>query len=249
MHVGSGYFCSGCTIGQGAFSTVWRVVRDDGRHFACKRMPDCARTDEEVSHLKRAQGLGVVRLIDVVRHASNVNVIMELCNDGDMLSVAATGTERRKREVVRLAFDAVARCHDRGVAHRDVKPENFGIVGNEVRLLDFGLAARIGPLTGLKGSTFYVAPEVISNVSPYDARCDVWSAGVLAYCIASGGVLPFEGNSRAEVFAKIRQGQFSSVGCDKADDLLRGLLRRNPEERASLRDALAHPWFEDVTAV
>ena len=77
-------------------------------------------------------------------------------------------------------MEAVAHCHRRGVAHRDIKPDNiFFYEWNRLKRGDFGSAEcfREGELmSGLVGMPYYVAPEVVAG-REYSEKVDVWSAG------------------------------------------------------------------------
>ena len=91
----------------------------------------------------------------------------------------------------------IAYCHSHGIVHRDLKPENILIdkeQDNILKLIDFGTASKYKKesekMKGLKGTSYYVAPEVIGG--DYDERCDVWSLGIIMYILLSG-VPPFDG--------------------------------------------------------
>ena len=60
-------------------------------------------------------------------------------------------------------------------------------------------------MTTIAGTPYFIAPEVLHG--EYGKECDIWSLGVVLYIILSGKY-PFDGNGRAEVFAKIQNGHF-----------------------------------------
>ncbi|XP_039811696.1 phosphoenolpyruvate carboxylase kinase 1-like [Panicum virgatum] len=110
-------------------------------------------------------------------------------------------TEPVAAAIVAQLAQALALCHRRGVAHRDVKPDNILIdaaaeedgrgAAPRARLADFGSAAWVGAgglgrAEGLVGTPHYVAPEVVAG-GEYGAKADVWSAGVVMYALLSGG--------------------------------------------------------------
>jgi serine/threonine protein kinase len=77
-----------------------------------------------------------------------------------------------------------------GIAHRDVKPDNllFDAATGALKLADFGSAKWFGDrraMTGLVGTPYYVAPEMIVG-REYSEKVDVWSAGVVLYTMLSG---------------------------------------------------------------
>ena len=101
---------------------------------------------------------------------------------------------------------ALQHCHQHGVIHRDVKPENVVVSeSGKVTLVDFGLAAFSGSRDlMMAGTTFYMAPEMV--LGKYDARVDLWSLGVLSYLLLTT-FLPFGGETRGDVFERICQSR------------------------------------------
>jgi photosystem II stability/assembly factor-like uncharacterized protein len=112
---------------------------------------------------------------------------------------------------------ALARAHDRGVVHRDLKSANIVVTSEGlVKVLDFGLARRVqgegfeeatrsfetqqGSST-VSGTLPYMAPEVLRG-EPTDYRSDLWALGVVLYEVASGR-LPFGGRTGFDVSAAI----------------------------------------------
>ncbi|KAG7270198.1 hypothetical protein CRUP_035930 [Coryphaenoides rupestris] len=95
------------------------------------------------------------------------------------------------------------------------------------------------------GCPAYVSPEILSGSAPYSGKmADVWSLGVMLYTMLVGRY-PFHDPDPATLFSKIRRGQCClpeglSPG---ARCLLQSLLRKEPAERLTAAELLAHPWF------
>ncbi len=86
--------------------------------------------------------------------------------------------------------DAIAYAHEQRVIHRDLKPGNILVTPeNEVKILDFGIAARLdrgeGATTTIAGTPFYMAPEQIRGHPPTPAT-DIYSFGATAFHLATG---------------------------------------------------------------
>jgi calcium/calmodulin-dependent protein kinase I len=144
-------------------------------------------------------------------------------------------------------MEAIARCHCLGIAHRDIKPDNILFNDlNELKLADFGSAEYFRDdqlMTGVVGTPYYVAPEVLAGRS-YDEKVDIWSAGVVLY-IMLAGFPPFYGDSTSEIFEAVLRANlrlptrvFSSVS-PAAKDLLRKMLCKDVSRRFSAEQVLS----------
>ncbi len=124
----------------------------------------------------------------------------------------------RARHLLLQMTSALGAAHQHGIIHRDVKPGNFFITnafGHEefIKVLDFGIAKLKGAtggdrtqaqnLTGtgeIFGTAKYMAPEQAFGESD-DLRVDVYSLGIVAYEMLTGGV-PFTGSSAFEIITR-----------------------------------------------
>lgn len=95
------------------------------------------------------------------------------------------------------------------------------------------------------GCPAYVSPEILSGSTPYSGKmADMWSLGVMLYTMLVGRY-PFHDPDPATLFSKIRRGQccLPEGLSPKAKCLLQSLLRKEPSERLTATELLAHPWF------
>ena len=142
---------------------------------------------------------------------------------------------------------AIAHCHENGVCHWDLKPDNILIdKNNEVKVIDFGLSKHLGKnintFKSRVGTPAYMAPEVILG-NPYDCKADIWSLGVIMYTLITG-TLPFIEDSLEETFTSITSGKccftlpvFKKIS-KQAIDLLHQMLKINPIEWLNAHDTL-----------
>jgi len=152
-----------------------------------------ARTAGRIGHPN------VVTIYDVGEAEGVAYIAMEYVEGQTLRSLldakGALAPQQASRIAAQLAA-GLAAAHKLGIVHRDVKPANVMLApGVPVKLMDFGvakLAGTTGTRTGLiLGSPAYLAPERVVGRA-VDARCDIFSLGVVLYEMLTGTV-PFSG--------------------------------------------------------
>jgi serine/threonine protein kinase len=215
-------------IGEGGMGVVYRA-HDEVLHreVALKVVSRSARLDTSGSQdlLREARASSalahpnICTIYEVGETAGELYIVMELVEGKSlraMIGDAGLTAESVLRYGVQIA-SALARAHDRGIVHRDLKSPNI-VVSPEglVKVLDFGLAKRIGTevLEGstrslqslqdkstISGTLQYMAPEVLRGEAA-DYRSDLWALGIVLYEAVSGH-LPFEGRTGFELSSAI----------------------------------------------
>ena len=160
----------------------------------------------------------VVEPFDAYRCMREAWIVMELGSR----SLRKLVERRQKTEVVSQILKqivmALRHIHSRSVAHRDVKPENMVMVGDDLKLCDFGLACICTDNERrhtMCGTPNYMAPEMFRRLaSGYDGpSVDVWSLGVLAYELLHGR-RAFEAACLQQLAVRIRKGMHAPVRKD-----------------------------------
>ena len=113
--------------------------------------------------------------------------------------------------IFREIFKAVSLMHQKGICHRDLKPDNIMIdaLNKKVKILDFGVCKKMirrkqkMDMLTITGTLFYRAPETFNGGS-YDEKVDTWSIGVTLFKIITGKT-PFESHYIAETIANIQK--------------------------------------------
>jgi eukaryotic-like serine/threonine-protein kinase len=196
-------------IDRGALSVVY-LARDllDGRRVALKVYDEKRLHPREFAReLRMATQLdhpNIVRVIDGGVADERFFIAMELLEGGSLAGLVANegplGPGRAVSMVLPIAR-ALAHAHERGILHRDVKPENILVdLEGRTSLTDFGIAVdlRDGHLGGqCAGTPAFMAPEQLLGL-PLDVRTDVYGLGGTLYeCLT--GVTPFTARTRTDL--------------------------------------------------
>jgi serine/threonine protein kinase len=219
-------------VGRGGMGVVWAAT--DLRTNAAValkmlRLHASGRTDLKLRLLREARAAmavehpNVVRVHEVFETADDETpvVVMDLL-EGETLGAKLAREERldvkETATILNSVVSAVCAAHDRGVVHRDLKPDNIFLArsaaGVDVRVLDFGVAKLTGSDedTGastsithpgaLVGTPSYMSPEQCCGEKDVDGKADVWSLGVILYECLSGG-RPIEGENVGQVVKQL----------------------------------------------
>ncbi len=246
-------------LGRGAFGGVYEALRMPLRkrcalkvlHREYVNYPDVInRFLREAEIVAQVDHPHIVAVFDLGIHDGRPFLAMEFL-DGESLA------DRLDREgvippaeavdLLLAVMSAVATVHERGVVHRDLKPDNVFLARNptgqtQPKLLDFGVAKvkREGrPLTmsrAMVGTPSYMAPEQAQEARDVGPAADQWSLAVILF-EALTGQCPFEGRSLLEILNAVtskpvpRLRTFSPALPQGLDDVLFRAMQRPPLSR------------------
>jgi serine/threonine-protein kinase len=190
----------------------------------------------------------VVRVLDFGCEGDDFYLVMERL-DGETLAtrLARVGRldEAEVRRIGAAVADGAAAAHERGIVHRDLKPGNIMLVGDQPKIVDFGIARQLDPATAATtgsrtGTPAYMAPEQLTG--GLLAPCvDVWALGVILH-EALAGQLPFDGfaDGRCPQLFETRRplGELATVS-PALEALIGRCLDRDPGKRPPSMAAIA----------
>jgi len=200
-------------LGEGSMGVVYKA-RDPilDRVVAIKRiLVKCGEGREaaefrerffrEARAAARLSHPGIVAVFDVAEHEGSPFLVMEYIAGRTLLSRLRNGERMgldRACDVGIQLAEALDYAHRNGVIHRDIKPANILVTSDgRIKIADFGIAKLIeSELTAkgqLLGTPAFMAPEQFIGM-PIDCRSDLFSAGVVIYCMATGEK-PFSGDT------------------------------------------------------
>ena len=200
------------TIGRGAFGTVHKGLDKDDRVVAVKKVPTMTKEDrrkasgETMKFYCLREKLGqnkqnengshenIIQIYDVKYFREAMWIMMEFCDLGDLNRFFRTHEHmlRNKKTRVKLMLQiakGIAFLHFRGVAHRDIKPDNIMVKSTQsgfavIKLGDFGLVkildadAQTSAMTSNVGTRQFKAPEFWRDPIRYHRSTDIYAEGL-----------------------------------------------------------------------
>ncbi|XP_052043687.1 dual specificity protein kinase TTK isoform X2 [Apodemus sylvaticus] len=208
----------------------------------------------------------IIRLYDYEITERYIYMVME-CGNIDLnswLKKKKSINPWERKSYWKNMLEAVHTIHEHGIVHSDLKPANFVIVDGMLKLIDFGIANQMQPDTtsivkdSQVGTINYMAPEAIRDMSSsrengqiktkISPKSDVWSLGCILYYMTYGKT-PFQHiiNQVFKLHAIINPSheiEFPEISEKDLRDVLKCCLVRNPKERISIPELLAHPYVQ-----
>jgi serine/threonine protein kinase/WD40 repeat protein len=202
-------------LGEGGMGVVYKAedTRLD-RSVALKFLPPSLATQDVakkrfIHEAKAASSLehpNICTVHDVGETDEGQMFIAMPCYDGETLQekIAKGSLEIGEAiDIVMQLASGLAKAHEQGIVHRDIKPGNILITKDgHVKILDFGLAklatqTRLTKSGSTLGTIAYMSPEQASG-GDVDARSDIFSLGAVFYELLTGA-LPFKGDHEAAI--------------------------------------------------
>ena len=261
-------------LGEGGMGTVYEAVHElierkvaiKVLHSEFAQQPEfIARFFNEARVVNRIDHPGLVQISDYGQLPDNTAYIVMERLHGESLStrIKQGGSPLGLHEALLFGSQiaqALTVVHEKGVIHRDLKPDNIMIVadsqvpgGKRIKLLDFGIAKMAddgGPAqprtitNAIMGTTYYMSPEQCRGAGKVDSRTDVYALGVMLYEMLCGE-RPITGEGNGEIISRHLTQEPTSLR-SKAPQvpkpvaaLVHRMLIKNRELRPMMQDVAA----------
>lgn len=255
----------GNRIGEGAFSHVFKVY---SKQYQCEFVAKVISISDavgaqkinnfdsyinEITSLRRILHMNVISFYDNFRDSDFLYIIFEFCPNGNLKEFIDRKGPLPKSDFVRVAkqiLRGLNACHQMGVAHHDIKPDNI-FLDNIMRpkLGDFGLAAlnqKNELSTKFQGTNGFYAPEMLQG-NPYDPmKADIFALGITYYYLITGS-MPWDMTSEQHIYNSIvNVGVIFPPNMDKeVRVLIHSMTAQVPECRLSINELLNLPIFNN----
>ena len=256
------FYLYGRQIGHGAFGKVNIALHvASGRLVAIKtfnkknlkKKNARQKIRNEIGMLSGLRHPFINQILDSFETDTHIFIVMEyIC--GDLLGfIRKRGklSETVSKIVFKQLIEGLKYIHHKKIVHRDIKLDNILIdLTNTIKICDFGVSRKISGDEIMHehcGTPAYIAPEIFENQGYSGFQCDVWSAGVTLYYIL-GGIQPFRATSIKDLEKKVIMGDFEPLEeiSDEANDLIKLMLKTDPNKRINIDKILNHPWLANI---
>ena len=265
--VGPSNFVCLALLGQGSFGEVYLVKKKDSNDFYAMKVLDKCRIAKqnifkyvltERNVLSVMHNPFIVKLNYAFQTSEKLFLLLDYCPGGDLskqLQIQTRFSEEKAKFYICEIILALGELHKNNIIFRDLKPDNVVIDKEGHALLtDFGLSREgvVGKdlAKSFCGSIAYLAPEMLKRCG-HGKAVDWYLLGVLFYELLVG-VPPYYTDNQDQIFKNIQKGDLyiPPFVSEKAQNLIRKLLKRNPNERlGSKRDVdeiKEDEYFSDV---
>ena len=204
-------------IGSGGMAVVYKATDNRlNRFVAVKILRDELAMDDEFRARFQTEAQAVAMLshpnivsVYDVSHSEGVEyIVMELIEGVTLMQYMQKRGALGWKEALHFSVQitkALEHAHEKGIVHRDIKPQNIMILRDgTIKVADFGIAALESAQEQRSdqtvGSVHYIAPEQARGETP-DTRSDIYSLGVVMYEMLTG-CMPYDGETAEQIALK-----------------------------------------------
>jgi len=202
------------------------------------------REIEIMQQLTKLNNPHIIKLIGAEETATHFNLVVEYLSGGELVAMILKNkglSEAHAHKFFNQLLSAIETCHKHSIVHRDIKLQNILLdASNNIKLIDFGLSNFVENdafRNTFCGTPAYASPEILMGTKYRGPEVDMWSLGVVLYCMLTAE-FPFT-TINDILIGNFKDPQGISKECL---ELLHSLLTVKKELRCTLAQVLEHPW-------
>lgn len=210
---------------------------------------------------------GIVRYYETLKDNEWLYLVLEYCPGGNLSDLVKRRHSLPENEARRLFIQIIKtidQLHDRKIAHRDIKLQNFMLLKDlqTVKVIDFGIADNLNlraPCRELMGTPYTMAPEIFAGelISPYAS--DVFALGAILVNMVLGHPL-YSDNTDANFDYYMTHGAGSTLESLISKATITGqnlpplskdfiylidqMMQKDPSKRPRSKDVMRYPWMK-----
>ena len=236
-------------IGKGSYSKVYYGVHKQTKmEIAMKKIVfnrlQSNIKDKVISEIHILQQMNhphIIHLNEYKFDGEYIILITEYCQDRDLyLWMKSAHTLDELLSVITQMANGFEYLHEKGIIHRDIKPQNILLHHGIIKICDFGFSTLIKENHQLFhtvcGTPLYMSPELLFG-KPYSHKTDIWALGVLWYTLMYK-IHPFgELQNLDDYRSKINHPiEFPLFEIDYLVDIVKSMLSIEPEQRPDMKE-------------
>lgn len=234
-------------LGDGGSSNAFLCQRNQNI-FVIKKSMKLQMIENEYKNLTSLVHPSIIKLYDSFEDELDEYLVIEYCSNGTLFQKGKL-TYSKFVLYAKQILEAIAFCHSKKIAIRDINPEKIFIDQyDHIKLSNFGMAKEFesNEKSNEKcGSLFYLAPEMFQKQDVCPFKADIWSLGITFFFMATGS-FPFKSSSIEKIKQMIIRGDIDYSEYDinpKIRFLLTKMLCKNKDNRFTAEKLLELPIF------
>ncbi|ELT98252.1 hypothetical protein CAPTEDRAFT_44950, partial [Capitella teleta] len=253
----------GETIGKGTYGKVKIAYSVQHKQKVAMKIISRRKAPEEyvekflareIAVMAHIQHANIIRFYEAFNQDNKIILVLELARNGDLLELIekkGAVSECEAKEVLKQIADGIDYLHATNIVHRDLKCENILLTEDSVvKIGDFGFSCTFHDGELLKtycGSLTYASPELLRGEPYLGPPTDVWSVGVILYCMVAE-CIPFDETNRVPLIAMQESKAFDFPKEPPLSEhlvaLISGILEPDVALRLTIKGVLKSPWLK-----